>query len=97
MNDDELQTYHGTLVKVTPQNGASHCYVGKVREITPDYLILFPATTEERDLGEKALGRLKGVFRTDGWTGDDVFRTAFDDGSHKVPRADIASIDRLVL
>lgn len=97
MNDDELAMYRGSLVKVTPQNGATHCYVGKVQEITPGYLVLFPATTEERELGEKALRRLQGVFRTDGWTGYDAFRTAFDDGSHKVPRAEIASIDRLVL
>lgn len=97
MNDDELQMYQGSLVKVTPQNGAPYCHVGKVNEITPDYLILFPATTEERDLDEKALGRLRRLFRTDGWTGDAAFQNAFDDGHHPVKRADIASIDRLVL
>lgn len=97
MNDDELCSYQGTLVKVTYQNGTPYCYVGRVQDITPEHIVLFPATTEDRDLGEKALGRLKRVFRTDGWTGDDVFRTAFDDGSHKVNRTDIVSIERLVL
>lgn len=97
MQNDELQTYQGSLVKVTPQNGAPYCYVGKVQEITPEHVVLFPATTEERDLGEKALRRLQGVFRTDGWTDDTVFQNAFDDGQHRVKRADIASIDRLVL
>ncbi len=97
MNDDELCSYHGTLVKVTPQNGAPHCYVGRVQEITPDYLILFPATTEERDLGEKALGRLRRLFHTNHWTSDADFKTAFDDGLHRLNRTDIVSIDRLVL
>ncbi len=97
MNDDELAMYRGSLVKVTPQNGAPYCHVGKVKDITPEYLVLFPATIEERDLGEKALGRLRRLFRTNGWTGDADFENAFDDGRHPVKRADIASIDRLVL
>ncbi len=96
MSDEELHPYQGQLVKVTPTNGAAHCYVGKVQAITSEHLVLFPATAEPKNLDEKAHHRLRSMFSSDGWTGDEAFGNAFDDGSHQIPREQIGNIERLV-
>ncbi len=97
MNDNELAEYQGQLVRVTYANGTPYCAVGRVQGITPESIILFPATNEYKDIDEKARRRLRRIFSTDGWTGDAAFQNAFDDGHHKVKREDLAGIERLVL